>query len=748
MKEIKRLGIAEEFCIYGGKEFSDDYSKHFEGLLTQGNGYMDVRGSFGEGMSSVCQAEEYDRRPANVTLEKHKKQATKWGTYVPGVVGKHPNLATEIINLPFFFDASFNVNGCKLDMESAQISDYAFYLNMRDGSLTRELVLHTNSGKVKMEFFRFLSKADAHLALQEIKITPVDCQADVHFELGINAGVRTNGFNHFEDICCDATAEAINMKVATNGGSHVCMSAKLYRSDESISEYINDEDRIAYVGNSTIQCGQALLLQKLICVTSDTDVDGEGDYAERNLNMLRQAQDLNAMYADHCNAWDERWKQADIVIEGDDELQKALRMSMYHLMRSCNEDNPYVAICAKGYAGEAYFGRYFWDTEINMLPFYIYTNPKAAKSLIEFRYHSLEGAKRNAASYGYKGARYAWESSVAGDEECMNWQYCDHEVHVTADIIYAIMHYVKATGDEEFMKACGAEIMVETARYWVSRVDRDSEGRYVLLGVMGPDEYLAMTRNNAYTNYMVKYALKSTLDTLRDLKESDPLAYNALENKTSLTDEDINQFEDVCNNIKIAFDKDTDIILECDEFMDYADVNFDEVWLDRNRCFGEFISQERNYRTKALKQADVLEMMMLFPKDFSDKQLKSNYEFYEPITTHDSSLSAFVHGLLAGRLDRAQDVEAFTRKVIDTDFDDQKRGAEEGIHIANCGGIWQLVVLGFAGMQTALWEDQVKFEPKLPKHIKSIRVPIIWKGKRQVYTVTPEKVYADDFGDN
>lgn len=746
LNEIKKDICVSEYTIESLDHFDDEYSKHFEGLFTQGNGYMDVRGSFEEGVKSVDQGEEYDRRPANVTLEKHKKQAQKWGTYVPGIVGRHPNLATEIINLPFFFDSEFYIDGEKIDLEIVKIKDFSYVLNMKDGSIRRSFLYESENGIFRFEFFRFLSMNSKHLAILEVKVTAIKGIGKLKYKSGINGHVRTNGFNHFTVLSSEGNEDSIAMNIFTNGDSNVYMKAILAVSEGFDKGCIKNSERIAYEGSGDIKEGEVFLLQKVISVASDKDIDEKNDYKERaNQALCNLSSDLNDEYKSHLSCFKEKWKASDILIEGNLNLQKALRISIYHLIRSCCEDNPNVAICAKGFAGEAYFGRFFWDTEINMLPFFIYTNPKAARSLIEFRFRSLEGAKRNAKAYGYKGARYAWESSVTGDEECMNWQYCDHEIHVTADIVYAICHYVSATKDFEFLKDCGAEIMIETARYWLSRVDKDKEGKYVLLGVMGPDEYLPMTQNNVYTNYMTKFSIKATLDTLDWLKKNAPNSYQNLVKKTGLLESEVDQFKDLYNNLKISFDKDTDIILQCDEFLSYADVDFDKVWQDRSKCFGQFISQERNYRSKALKQADVLEMMMLFPNDFSDKQLKANYEYYEPITTHDSSLSAFVHGLIAGKLGKEEDVENFLEKVIETDCDYIRKGAEEGIHIANCGGLWQLVVFGFAGLETALWNDEVSFKPRLPKGISKITIPVCWKGERKIYTVDNKSCISTEF---
>ncbi len=691
------------WCLYEDS-YQEELIKHYEGLMTQGNGYLHVRGSYEEGISGAMQEEEYDRKPANVTLEKHKKQKSKWGTYIPGIVGPHPYLKTEMINLPYPFDLRVNAEGEALDMENCQIEKYQRYLDLRDGVLTRSFLWKTKKKNVlSLTFSRFISMAEKHLAIQTLTIKAESGDAKVHVAGDINTGVRTNGFNHFIKSIKEKQDDITCVMTQTNGGNIVTMRS-----------YLNQE------GEHTIQKGEHLTITKVIHVSTDRDEEiPELKEVKEDIRRL----DVDKALERHRHVWAEKWETADIKILGDNRAQLAIRMSIYHLMRANNEDDPRVAICAKGHAGEGYCGRYFWDTEINMLPFFLHTNPKAARNLVKFRYLTLPGAKENAKEYGYQGARYAWEASVTGREECANWQYADHEIHVTADIIYAMEHYVQATGDVAFIKEYGLEIMKETARYWAGRVD-ERDGTYELLGVMGPDEYLPMTRNNAFTNRMVKFSLEKTIQYCKEYDQGDQAQ--------------LEKWEAIKESLRLPYKETEELIMQSDDFASYADLDFDAIWADRSRCFGEFISQEKNYRSKALKQADVLEMMLLFPKEFTRKQLSVNYDYYEPITTHDSSLSAAVHGILAAHLGRMEEAERFLDKVIDIDLSVEKRGAEEGIHIANCGGLWQLIVYGFAGLQSAMWEEDMVLTPHLPKGWKQLDIPVMWHGERKRVVVTHE----------
>lgn len=721
--------------------YNSDLGKYYEGLFTQGNGYVHVRGSFDEGLIDSNQDREYERKPANVTLEKHEYEKTKWGTYIPGVVGKHPLLMTEIINLPYFFEMKIWINDEQLDMDESKILNYSRWLNLMDGVLYRNFEYESKDGiKLKFSFSRFISKNEKHLAFQTVEIEGIEGEAKIKVEAGINCGVKTNGFEHVLERKLKQDAKGAYADIKTNGGNTVSIATRLSVEPKALLSGGTEDKRVYQATEAVIKAGEKVFFEKRIAIAADRDLNEIGTPEDRVIKYLKQAENktLEQHYSDHAKKWDDEWSCSDIKITGNDDLQLATRMSIYHLLRAKPEDDYRVAICAKGYAGEAYFGRYFWDTEINMLPFFIHTNPKAAKNLMRFRYETLEGAKRNAKNYGYPGARYPWESSVTGEEECASWQYADHEVHVTADVVYAIMHYVKATGDYDFLKKYGIEIMAETARYWCKRVDADSNNRFHLLGVMGPDEYLPMTQDNTYTNNMVIYSLLETVKSLEWLRKEDHSCYNALTERLKLKQWEIESFELVAKNLVKGYDASSKVILQSADFMNYADLDLDKIWKDKNKCFGTFISQEKNYRSKALKQADLLELILLMRDKFTMEQLEANYDYYEPITTHDSSLSAAVHGILCSWMGRKEEASKFMEKVIGIDMSLEKKGAEEGIHIANCGGIWQLLVYGFAGVKSAMFSDKLELDPHLPDEITSMEFSLFWHGKQYCISVDKE----------
>lgn len=722
--------------------FSLETNKHFEGLFTQGNGYMNVRGSFEEGIQGTLQDEEYMRMPANVTLEQPRHLITKWGTFIPGIVGKHPLLKEEIINLPYFLWMDLCFGNEKLDMEASTIKDYKRWLDLKDGCLYRSLIWETEQGiTLELKYKRFISMENKHLCMQQIHINVLSGEGVLDISCGINPEVRTNGYNHFKEILTLSNyPKYICTKTITDGGNSVLMLSGINSSENIIWSRLTQNQKIFFSGLKSLKAGDSLTVQKVTAVVTDRDPE-KGSLHVRGQEHLEYyfKAGWDKIYDRHLKAWNEKWRNSDIKITGDADAQLSIRTAIYHLIRSNCENDSRVAVCAKGYAGEAYFGHYFWDTEINLLPFFVHTNPKAARNLLMYRYNTLKGAQKNAREYGYSGARYPWESSLTGEEQCPCWQYADHEIHITADIIYAMYHYVNATGDMEFISKFGIDIMVETARYWVERVDINENGYYELLSVMGPDEYLPTTRNNSFTNRMVKFSLAKTTEYLQKIKQEDIKSYGKIEKRLNIRPDEIEKFIKVGENLMLPYDEKTEIVPQSEDFESYADIDFNAIWKDRTKPFGSFISQEKNYRSKALKQADVLELMLLYPGDFTQKQLIEAYDFYEPITTHDSSLSASVHGILAAWMDKMEEAERFLKKVMEIDMSLEKKGAAEGIHIANCGGLWQMLVYGFAGLRSAMWSGEIELKPHLPENWEKLEFNLAWQGKRYRVTVTKEK---------
>ena len=690
-------------------EFDIKNNRHYEGLFCLGNGYIHTRASVEEGFENDDQSNEYMRLPTNTTLEKFREGKSKWGTYMPGFMAMHPLLKEEIVNLPYFLDLKVYIDGQRFTLEGAEIVSYERTLDMKNALLIRRMHVRFNGNELNLYFERFLSAGVKNLSAQKLCIaSEVPCKIDIVG--GIDAGVRTNGFNHFTQVKI-LTKDFPCLEIESNKGEicHIC--SKLVGKAGLLSSF---EDTV-YTGEKLhFENSNAVSVYKFAAISSSRD---DFDCFATLQDALKAGYDRLKM--EHCVLWQKAWESADIEIKGDERSQFAVRVAIYHLMRN-RSDDPRVSVCAKGYAGDAYFGRCFWDSEIFLLPFYINNFPDTAKNILLFRYNTLDGARQNANNYDYPGARYPWESSVSEVENCAVWQYADNEVHITADVCYAIRNYVERTGDMEFLEKYGLEILLETSKYWIERVSY-SKDEVHLKGVMGPDEYLHFVEDDAYTNYLVSKQLLYCLEVLEQFnKEGKNVNY--FWEKTGVTQEILKKIRYVGENLNYL--RKGKLILQCKDFEDLDDIDFDEVWKDRTKFFGQVVSQEKNYRSKALKQADVLELFKLFPQDFDEETMRICFDYYQPLTTHDSSLSVSAYSTVASWLGRMETAKEFFDRALDIDIG---YGAKEGIHIANCAGIWQAVVFGFCGLKTQ--KGQIKARARLPEGWESVCFRTICRGK-------------------
>lgn len=724
MADLKNWMLEEE-------AFEAEKLKHYEGAFCQGNGYFSVRASFEEGINGVYQGERYDRKFKSVTTEVQQHVKSKWGTFVPIIMGQNPYLNQVIVNLPYFMGMTFLLNGEALDMELSDIYQYTRQLNLKNGVLTRsfEWLAKDKQCKLRFHFERFASMDQKHLFVQQVKIEVLEGEGRLCIKSGIDADVTTNGYNHFEAISSKILEKSIALECQTDLGHRVMELVQLKSDDIQFKSYQSDTE-IYYHSALSVKKGQQYIFEKKSIILTDRDLE-PGNLDARAAAYM-EAADLayQSLYEKHCQIMASKWALADVKIKGNDKHQKAMRYSIYHLLRAINEQDYRQAICAKGFAGEAYYGRYFWDTEIFLLPFYIYTNPEAARQLLLYRYHTLEGAKKNARRYNCHGARYPWQSAVEGDEQCALWEYADNEVHITADIAYGLWHYFLATGDESFLFEYGAEILIETARFWCDRVDKNKDGSYDLINVMGPDEYSVSTLNNAFTNRMVKFNLQKAKECLALLAEKDPRKYAAFVEKMSISNEELSLFEDISEHLPVPFQKEQGYILQSEDFEQYADIDIQQIWKDKEKPFGFFVSQEKLYRSKCLKQADALALIMLFKSEFEQEIVQNTYAYYEPITTHDSSLSPVNHAIVASWIGNQPHLDKFVDYALALDYDSEKKGAEEGIHIANCGCLWQLVMMGIAQIDTAMQKPlPVASQPLLPSSWEQIEFHMVWKNQ-------------------
>jgi kojibiose phosphorylase len=690
--------------------FHEQTALAYEGLFTQGSGYLHVRGSLEEHLSDAPQNTRYLRVPANVTAEKFAARGAKWGTYVPGIFGQHPLLNREMVNLPWFLALAPSIDGERLDMLRSAVSEYRRVLDLRTATLRRTLTWQTRSGKrIAVGFERFASAARPHLFVQRLTLSG-PAGAAIGIDAGIDADVVTSGHDHFKSAAVEPCGvSGIECRVCTDSDDHVIIRSRLSPADAPW-QFVGEPRRGVLRAELRIPVAGALTIEKRTEVTTSRDLDAVA--AGINLRSV-EALAYGQLHTEHAAVWAQRWAACDVTIGGDAAASIAMQTSIYHLLRCHVTDDSRVTIDAKGYAGDAYFGRFFWDTEMYLLPFFLYTDPPRARTLVDFRVGCLAAAQENARAYGYRGARYPWESDGAGREQCPSWQYRDHEVHVTGDVAYGLAHYARAA-DRSYLDGPAARVLVETARYWMDRMDvRDGDDHPSLLGVMGPDEYHPISHNNAYTNRVAAFGLA--------LASEHGAHGGAAESERQ-------DFAAGAKGLPILRAADGILVLQCEGFERGADPRFDRLWTNRKTGYAGNVSQERLYRSQAMKQADVLMLMMLFPREFTDREVQRAWDYYLPFTTHDSSLSPGAHAIVACRLGLRAEAWKFWEMAAGLDLDMEHGGAAQGIHIANAGASWMVAVFGFAGLGSALWNDELTLRPQLPDRWERLAFPLVWQG--------------------
>lgn len=465
----------------------------------------------------------------------------------------------------------------------------------------------------------------------------------------------------------------------------------------------------------------------------------QDDPAPRALAELAQARRLGPLRSlqRHVQAWAERWKVSDVVLEGDTPAQRSLRFAVYHLNSWGNPEDERISIGARGLTGEAYLGHVFWDTEIFLLPFYIFTWPAAARALLMYRYHTLPAAREKAARMGYRGALYAWESADTGEEvtpayvvgpggETIHILCGTQEQHISADVAYGVWQYWQATGDDEFFLRAGAEILLETARFWSSRAVLEADGRYHIRGVIGPDEYHETVDDNAYTNGLARWNLARGLEVIELLERRWPRRWAELREQLDLRPEERAHWAKVADRLELRRDPRTGVLEQFAGYFGLEPIDL-RAYANRTAPMDVLLGRERIQGSQVIKQADVVMLLALLWEEFSPAAREANFRYYEPRCGHGSSLSPATHALVAARLGDLELAWRYFHQAASIDLDDTMGSAGLGIHSAALGGLWQAVVMGFAGME--LCPDGLRFEPRLPPAWQRLQFPVQWRGR-------------------
>jgi trehalose/maltose hydrolase-like predicted phosphorylase len=488
----------------------------------------------------------------------------------------------------------------------------------------------------------------------------------------------------------------------------------------------------------TTRPGQVVSFARLISIARGQG--REPDVAESARETLKAAKALGwrRILADHAAAWSERWRASEVEIDGDPAAQTALRFALYHLNSAANPDDEHVSIGARALTGDDYLGHVFWDTEIYLLPFYSLTWPEAARALLMYRFNTLDAARAKAVRLGWRGALYAWESAdtgveaspaqvIAPDRQVVAILCGTQEQHISADVAYAIWQYWQVTADEDFLLAAGAEILLETARFWASRAEPDADGSRHIRGVIGPDEYHQHIDDNAFTNVMAQWNIRRGLEVSALMRGRWPTEWTTLSSRLDLDDAELKAWREAADTVATGLHPKTGLYEQFAGYFDLEQIDL-SAYAGRSVPIDVVLGRERTQGSQVIKQADVVALLALLPEAFAGDSGLKNFRYYEPRCGQGSSLSGALHGLVAAKLDDGEMALQYFRKTAAIDLADTQAADAGGVHIAALGGLWMMTVLGFAGL--SLHSDSIALDPRLPPGWTRLAFPLQWRGRR------------------
>ncbi|HHW68291.1 glycoside hydrolase family 65 protein [Defluviitalea raffinosedens] len=695
-----------------------------ESITSLGNGYMGMRGNFEEKYSG----------------DMHR------GTYIAGVwfpdptrVGwwknGYPKYFGKVINATNFIGIDVFVDGEELDLYKTEIEEYYRELDMKNGMLYRRFIANMSGKRTLFEVTRFVSIANKELCLISYEATPLNYDGEITFVPYLDGDVFNEDSNYNEQFWLEVDQGIspkeghLIMKTKENPFGTprftVCTSMRTEASADCDVEVLKKDK---YVGNKLVfkaKKDEKIQLIKYISVVTSRDYE-ETALKDEAFKVLDEAVKVgfNGLKEKHSQAWHKRWEKADVEIKGDPEAQQGIRFNLFQMFSTYYGDDPRLNIGPKGFTGEKYGGATYWDTEAYALPMYLsVADQEVARNLLLYRYNQLEGAYHNARQQGLKGALYPMVTFTG--VECHNeWEITFEEIHRNGAIAYAIYNYVNYTGDKEYLHPYGIDVLVGISRFWADRVHyHKKKDVYMIHGVTGPNEYENNVNNNWYTNTMAAWTLSYTLKVIDYLNSTNN---NARLKELNVTEEEKAKWKEITDKMYYPYDEELGIFVQHDTFLDKDLMTVDQL-SPEDRPLNQKWSWDKILRSCFIKQADVLQGLYFLNDQFTFEEKKRNFEFYEPMTVHESSLSSCIHSILAAELKMEEKAVEMYKRTARLDLDNYNNDTEDGLHITSMSGSWLSIVQGFAGMRT--FNEELSFSPFIPKDWESYSFKINYRDR-------------------
>jgi maltose phosphorylase len=684
--------------------FHADRSRVSESLFSLANEHQGVRGFFDEGYSGESLAGVY----LNGIYEERFTEAMAY----KGI----SNRLCFMVNTVNWLYTRLELDGETLDLAKSRFLDFRRELDFRSGELRREFVWETKSGrKLRLVFLRLLSMETGELAYQQFHMTPLNFSGKATLTLGLDFSMP---HRMFEQNFWDCPRREVGAILGVSKNIRQRVFAGMMVDAEAEQTPVEAEKFVGGRLEVDLVEGQAATVSRMVIVHSDRDpqqtLDSAWEQGMSRLHAYASTKTYAEVLEQNRAYWENFWAKSDIAIDGDPETQQGIRFCIFQMQQTYRGVIAGANIGAKGLTGEAYNGNAFWDTETYCLPFYLFSNPLAAKSLIDFRYRTLPQAVARAKDLDCEGACYP-VATIDGTESCTLWQHASLQFQPTTAVAYAIWHYMNVTGDTDFLKAEGAPMLIEICRFLASRGQWSTTGKFGYYAVMGPDEFQMMVNNNAYTNYMAKRTFEFTLQALEEM-DLEKLRCSPVELET---------WRNMAEKMFISYDAKTRLYEQHEGFFNLPHIDVDTIPVEDFPLYHHW-SYDRIYRNDMIKQPDVLMFMFLYNQSFSLEEKRANYDYYEPRCIHESSLSPSVHSILASELGRHQEACNFFRFATRIDLDNYNRNTGEGIHTTSIAAAWMNIVYGFGGMRSD--GELLSFHPSIPAHWSGYSFQVFYRG--------------------
>ena len=716
--------------------FHPEYNEITESLMSLGNGRMGQRGNFEEKYSGHTLQGNYI---AGVWYP----DKTRVGWWKNG----YPNYFAKVINATNWIGIDIEIDGIELDLASCEILSFTRTLNMQIGTLRRICTLRMENGhELEIVSERFCSMAHDEAGMVNYAIKPLNFAGKAKITPYLDGDVSNRDSNHgekfWEEIAKEIKGSEAYLTLKTKKSAWdtvpqftitTGMRMKFFQGQNEIkpnSLPIKQEKYVACTYELPLVTDEQTIIQKYVVNLSSENhaVNEQPKVASEYLNEIYHL-GFEVLLGEHSKAWAQKWERNDIQIKGDIAAQQGIRFNIFHLQQTYTGEDARLNIGPKGFTGEKYGGVTYWDTEAYCLPFYLATaDQKVARNLLVYRHNHLQKAIENGKLLGFKDGAALYPMVTMNGEECHNeWEITFEEIHRNGAIAYAIYDYINYTGDKGYLAEYGLDVLIGISRFWAQRVNwSEAKCKYVMLGVTGPNEYENNVNNNWYTNLMAQWTLKYTLESIAHVKENAPKEWERIVAGLNFNEAaELDKWGHIVEEMYFPHDEMRDVFLQQDGFLDKELMSVDEI--TEHRPINQKWSWDRILRSCFIKQADVLQGMYFLEDDFSLEQLERNFDFYEPMTVHESSLSPCVHTILACKLDRLEKAYEMYVRTARLDLDDYNNDTEDGLHITSMAGTWMAVVKGFGGMRVK--NGEVTFDPKLPAGWDSYSFRVGFRGK-------------------